>query len=126
MMKMYKKTTLLTLLLVCIGLSGCSVRMADLTVGSSKNFDLNSGNLKKGKRVIGEDLYPVILLPFGIPNIKTAMDNAIQKEPCAVGLSNVVINNIQHHFLVGQHGYSVEGDLIIDASQTECKNKVIK
>ncbi len=30
-----------------------------MAVGSSKNFDLNSGNLVKGKHVIGEDKCPV-------------------------------------------------------------------
>ena len=44
------------------------MRVADLTVGSTKNYDINSGPFIKGSRVTGEDLAPVILIPLGIPN----------------------------------------------------------
>ncbi len=43
-------------------LSGCTVRVADLTVASTKNYNLNSSKFLKGKRVMAEDSYPVILL----------------------------------------------------------------
>ena len=50
--------------------SGCTVRVADMTVGSTKNYNINSAMFVKGKRVTGEDTYPVVLVPFGIPNMK--------------------------------------------------------
>jgi hypothetical protein len=103
--------------------SGCTVRVADLTVASSKNFDLNSGKLVKGERVSGEDTYPVFILPFGVPNMKTAIDRAIESEKCAVGLSDVVLSHLSHSFIIGSVGMRAEGDLIIDKNQPGCENK---
>lgn len=116
-----KKSILIALSLLTI--SGCTVRVADLTVGSTKNYDINSGPFIKGSRVTGEDLAPVILIPLGIPNLKTAMDNAIQTDKCAVGLTDIVISQLNHAFIVGQIGYRVEGDLIVDTNISGCENK---
>ncbi|WP_259678784.1 hypothetical protein, partial [Klebsiella pneumoniae] len=76
-------------------LSGCTVRVADLTVASTKNYNLNGGKFYKGKRVTAEDSYPVIIFPLGIPNVKTAADRAIEKDRCAVGLSDVVVTQLK-------------------------------
>lgn len=86
--------------------------------------DINAGKFTKGVRVIGEDRYPVVIIPFGLPNIKTAMDNAIQKDHCAVGLSDVVMSQLNHSFLFGAIGYRVEGDLIIDNTLPGCANHI--
>lgn len=101
--------------------TGCSVRMADMTVASTKNYNLNSNQFVKGQRVIGEDKVPVVLFPLGIPNFKTAIDRAIEKDRCAVALSDVVITQLNQAFIVGQIGYRVEGTQVIDRSQPECK-----
>lgn len=110
----------LAMILGAIVMSGCTVRVADMTVGSTKNYNINAAKFVKGKRVTGEDTYPVILFPLGIPNVKTAMDNAIEQDKCAVGLSDVVVSQLNHSFLVGKIGYRIEGDLIIDATQPGC------
>ena len=103
-------------------LSGCTVRVADLTVASTKNYNLNSGKFIKGERVKAEDSYPVIIFPTGIPNVKTAADRAIEKNKCAVGLTDVVVNQLNHAFLFGKIGLEVEGDLIIDRALPGCEN----
>lgn len=118
-----KKIGLLIASLAILTTSGCTIRVADMTVGSSKNFDLNSGNLVKGKRVVGEDKYPVFIFPFGIPNVKTAMDRAIEQEKCAVGLTDLVVSQLNHSFIVGSIGMRVEGDLIIDKQKAGCEDK---
>lgn len=48
----------------------------------------------------------------------------IQKGKCAVGLSDVVMNQLNHSFLVGLVGYRVEGDLIIDTTLPGCASRV--
>lgn len=101
--------------------TGCAVRIADMTVASTKNYNINSNQFIKGQRVIGEDKVPVILFPLGMPNFKTAIDRAIEKNPCSVALSDVVITQLNQAFLVGQMGYRVEGTQIIDLSQPNCK-----
>ena len=47
----------------------------------------------KGPRVTGEDSAAVVLFPTGIPNVKEAAARAIEKDKCAVALSDVVIRN---------------------------------
>ena len=116
-----KKLTL-AIILSAVVISGCTVRVADMTVASTKNYNINASKFIKGKRVTGEDTYPVILFPLGIPNVKSAMDNAIEQDKCAVGLSDMVISQLNHSFLVGRIGYRTEGDLIIDTSQPGCGN----
>lgn len=103
--------------------SGCTVRVADMTVGSTKNYNINSGKFVKGSRVTGEDTYPVVLFPLGIPNVKTAVDRAIEKDKCAVGLSDMVISQLNHSFLIGSIGYRAEGNLIIDTSLSGCSGR---
>ena len=115
------KKAVLALIAATAVVSGCTVRVADMTVASTKNYNINSSKFVKGARVTGEDNYPVIIFPLGIPNIKTAMDNAIQKDKCAVGLSEVVMSQLNHSFLVGSIGYRVEGDLIVDTTRTGCE-----
>ncbi|MDM5069776.1 hypothetical protein ACK345_01460 [Aeromonas rivipollensis] len=102
-------------------LSGCTVRVADMTVGSTKNYNINGAKFVKGKRVTGEDSYPVVLFPLGIPNVKTAMDRAIEQDKCTVGLTDVVVTQLNHAFLFGSIGLRVEGDQIIDTTLQGCE-----
>jgi hypothetical protein len=115
------KKAVLAVITAAAIVSGCTVRVADMTVASTKNYNLNSSKFVKGARVIGEDNYPVIIFPTGIPNMKTAMDHAIQKDECAVGLTDVVMSQLNHSFLFGMIGFRVEGDLIIDTSRPGCE-----
>jgi hypothetical protein len=103
-------------------LSGCTVRVADLTVASSKNYNLNSTQFVKGKRVTAEDTYPVILFPTGIPNVKTAIDRAIEQDRCAVGLTDMVVSQLNHAFIFGKIGVRVEGNLLLDRTVAGCEN----
>ncbi len=116
---------LLGVLLVVAVASGCSVRVADMTVSSTKNYNINSGKFVKGERVTGEDRHAVVLFPLGIPNVKTAMDRAIEQDKCAVGLSDVVVTQLNHSFLIGTFGYRIEGNQIIDASQPGCEGRFV-
>ena len=110
-----------SMILTSVIFSGCSMRIADMTVASTKNYNLNSNQFVKGERVDGEDKVPVVLIPLGVPNFKTAVDRAIEKDRCAVALSDVVITQLNHAFLIGQIGYRVEGTQVIDRSQPECQ-----
>lgn len=119
-----KKLVVCCSAIACLLLSGCSVRVADMTVGSTKNVNMNSGKFVKGNRVKGEDKAAVVLFPLGIPNVKTAMDRAIEKDKCAVGLSDVVITQLNHSFIFGAIGYRVEGDLVIDQGKPGCESHI--
>lgn len=106
--------------LAALMVTGCSTRIADLTVVSTKNFNLNSGNLEIGSRVKGASTAPVVFFPLGQPNLKEAVDNAIEKDSCAVGLSDVVIYYNQYAFIFGSISISVKGNLILDKSLSGC------
>ncbi|WP_296281085.1 hypothetical protein [uncultured Acinetobacter sp.] len=116
-----RKLIIASLAMSILASSGCAIRMADMTVASTKNYNLNSNQFVKGQRVTGEDKVPVVLFPLGIPNFKTAIDKAIEKDRCAVALSDVVITQLNHAFIFGQIGYRVEGTQVIDRSQPECQ-----
>ncbi|MFV0574791.1 MAG: hypothetical protein ACK5NC_05165 [Vibrio sp.] len=112
------------ILLACLGLallSGCSARLTDMTLASTKSVNLNSGELVTGQRVKTEDMYPVFILPLGKPDMKNAIDKAIESDKCAIALSDVVVTSINHSFLIGQFGLEVEGNLILDKSRPGCE-----
>jgi hypothetical protein len=74
-------------------LSACSVRVADLTLVSTKNIDLTDVKLdaNKGSRYKGEDCKFMLLsvIPFGLPNIETAIDRALE-----AGHGNIMIDQV--------------------------------
>lgn len=120
------KKVVIAIMLGAVFSSGCTMRVADMTVGSTKNYNINSAQFVKGDRVKGEDKYPVIIFPIGIPNVKTAMDNAIEQHRCAVALTDVVVSQLNHSFLFGTVGYRIEGDLVLDAGQPGCESVAVK
>lgn len=100
-------------------LAGCSQRIADFTIMSSKNVDLSRGvDFKRlPTRVMGEDKKSMIIFfPTGIPNMKGAMDKAIESVPGAVGLVDGVVTEVNWYIpgLYGEYGYEVEGTPLID------------
>jgi len=113
-----KKMACLGLALAAIALTGCKTRITDFTVLSTKNVDLsNMASFTQGtQRVTGEDLYWMILVfPTGIPNLKEAIDRAIEQMPGCVALVDGVIYNYgAFYVLAGQMGFIVEGTPLID------------
>lgn len=99
--------------------SGCSQRLIDFTMISSKNIDLSqmSEFKRASQRAEGIDRTHIIFfIPTGVPNAKEALDKAIESVPGAVALVDGVIT---HHFwwipyIYGQSYYVVEGTPIID------------
>lgn len=112
------KLRTLCLLTSTLLLSACiaPTRIADLTLVSSKNYNINSKNFVRGERVSGTDVPDKMFAAFK-PNLKTAIDRAIEKNRCAVALSDVVISSYG-----GIEGpYLVEGTLILDRSLDGCE-----
>ncbi|HGY5111365.1 MULTISPECIES: hypothetical protein [Citrobacter] len=103
-------------------LSGCSQRVADLTVASTKNYNMNGGQFVTGNRVTGEDSSAIVIFPLGMPNVKEAADRAIEQNRCAVGLTNVVVEQYVYAFLFGVQGFTVEGNLVLDKTLPGCFN----
>ncbi|WP_261859045.1 hypothetical protein [Photobacterium sanguinicancri] len=117
-----KKITLSIVILSTLLLSGCAQRVVDFTLASTKNVELNNGNFVTGSRVIGKDTKAIVLFPMGVPSLKEASDQAIEKDKCAVALSNVTGDYEYFSFIFGYQKYQVEGDLVIDKSLPGCSN----
>lgn len=107
--KVRASITLLSVLgCMLFGLSGCTIRLGDFTVISSKNVKIPTA--VKGERVTGEDCVPVILLPIGIPNMEEAIDRAIESAgPEYDALVDAVVYSVQQAFIFGQICYKAEG-----------------
>lgn len=101
-------------------LAGCSWHIADMSVASTQHSAQDMRQIVKGQRVTGESYAPYVLVPLGMPNIKDALDQAIQSDHCAVGLSDVIVREQYYALLVGVVGYEVEGNLMIDANKPGC------
>lgn len=100
-------------------LTGCSTRMIDFTVISTKNIDwAKADSFKRGtSRVDGEDLiHLIIFIPTGVPNLKEAVDKAIESVPGAVALLDGVVTYKFWWipYIYGQQSYIVEGTPLID------------
>ncbi len=101
--------------------AGCTTRLVDFTMISSKNIDLSkAATFKRAKsRAEGEDMvHWIIFVPVGTPSAKEALDRAIESVPGAVALVDGVITG---HFwwipyIYGQQKYVVEGTPLIDPS----------
>lgn len=75
-----KKKSLILVLAVFLGTVGCiQQRLMDLTVVSTKQTRINVSKAGKGDRVEGEDrVYYLIFIPLGKPDLKEAIDRAIE------------------------------------------------
>jgi hypothetical protein len=117
---MTKKIGVATIALLAVIYSGCTTvtRIGDFTIVSSKNIDLTRGaDFKRGtNRVKGEDI--VVITGFTVPstpNMKTAIDRAIEYVPGAVALLDGVISQktVSYPFYT-KMGYVVEGTPLVD------------
>lgn len=92
--------------------SSCTSRLTDFTVISTKSVSLESTKLAKAsKRVKGVDkAHMILFIPLGAPNLKEAIDKAIEQYPGAVALADGVVKSKWMSFLLyGQTSYIVEG-----------------
>jgi hypothetical protein len=97
-------------IILVMTLCGCTTRMIDFTVLSSKNTEMRVPDAAKGERVRGMDSVPVIFVPIGMPSIKEAVDRAIEKAgPGYDALIDGVLYYKNLSFIFGTVQYTVEG-----------------
>ena len=108
---------LIPLLFGCfVLLGGCTFRVADLTLVSTKNVDLNNTSLdaRKGKRVKGEHCAFALLglIPFGVPNLEEAVDEALEKGKGNIMVDQVTYSTGAYYILLSQSFIEVEGTVL--------------
>ncbi|MBQ8257515.1 MAG: LysM peptidoglycan-binding domain-containing protein [Bacteroidaceae bacterium] len=117
---MKKFSFLMSLLVTMVLLSSCTHRVTDFTIISTRNVPLgkNATTLAKGDtRVKADDTTPIILyFPIGRPDMKEAIDKALEKYHGAVALADGVVYYRHWWFILfGQNSYIVEGTPIFEA-----------
>ena len=116
-------------LVFSVFMAGCSTRLGDFTLMSSRNVDLSQlGSYHRTKRTVkGTD--SIVKILFYIPvkktvNLKKALDHALSKVPGAEALVDVRFDYRHLNFLLFQiDGYVVSGTALVnpnlvDASET--------
>lgn len=111
---------ILVVLILFFAATGCSQRLIDFTIISSKNMDLSqAASFQRGQsRVKGEDAkHIIIFIPTGVPNAKEALDRAIESVPGAVALVDGVITSHWWYipYIYGKSWYVVEGTPLINS-----------
>jgi len=114
------------LILFAIFAAGCSQRLVDFTVVSTKNVDWSRAQsfTRAKSRAEGKDTaHIIIFIPTGIPNMKEAIDRAIESVPGAVALVDGVLYNKTFYIplIYGQNSYVIEGTPLIDPELTKAE-----
>lgn len=108
-------------------LGSCTHRLTDFTVISTKNVPIGASHseFKKGTtRVKGQHVaHTVLIIPLGTPNMKEAIDRAIEQTPGAIGLVDGVVKSSGWSCLFyGQNKYIVEGTPLFAVEEDERDN----
>ena len=116
---MKKFSFLMSLLVAMVLLSSCTRRITDFTIISTRNVPIGQKSAvleKAGSRVKGKDTaHSFLMLQFGLPNMKEAIDKALEKYYGAVALADgVVKSNWWSIFIYGQNSIIVEGTPIYE------------
>lgn len=105
-------------LVASLFMSSCSQRLLDFTLISTKNVNLKETHESSNFRVKGKDVrHTVLFIPFGTPDIKEAIDDAIEQTPGCVALENGVLKYKWWSILLyGQSRYIIEGTPVMKSS----------
>jgi hypothetical protein len=114
-----KKYVVFVLSTACLGMmsTGCTTRLVDFTAISTKNVDWSRAPTyqRKRGRVEGKDtVHILVFIPTGLPNMKEAIDRAIESVPGGVALVDGVVYSKGFWLLYGQSSYVVEGSVLVD------------
>lgn len=123
-----KKLFIAVVALLGLATQSCTDRLTDFTVISTKNVPIGNQptDLVRGTtRVKGVDKKPIILsIPIGSPNLKEAIDKAIEQCPGAIALADgVVKSKFLYFFFYGQNSYIVEGTPLYPADYQPSNNQ---
>ena len=85
-----KKTILY--IMASLFIFGCSQRLGDFSIMSTKNVDIGANYVKVEKNVQGKDMKPIyVVFPTGYPSIESAIDDALKKVNDSVIMTDVVL-----------------------------------
>lgn len=124
------KFSFIVIFVLALVLGSCTRRFLDFTMVSTKNVDLSKASTfeRSSVRASGEDgVYWVLWIPLGYPNLKEAVDRAIESTPGAVALvDGVVYSKGWWAILTGYSAYIVEGTPLLDPSLVSNQEEIGK
>ena len=92
--------------------TGCSTRVADFTIISTKNIDMDGNYELVESNVKGKDVTPIIVyIPIGSPSIENAIDDALNSVDGDIMTDVTVRSNIWWFVYFGTYTYVVVGDV---------------
>lgn len=107
-------------------LSGCTQRIMDFTVISTKNVEVGA-KYKKLKRVEGEDkTIWVLFIPIGSPNLEEAVDDCLKKGKGILLTDGVIKRTDWWAILYGEMAFTVIGDVWEKADVGDLNNPDIE
>ena len=118
-MRIKRKTSAMALASMGLLFAGCTTRLVDYTVISTKNIDwsrANSFQRAKGRTEGKDTAHIIIIIPTGVPNMKEAIDRAIESVPGGVALVDGVLSSNAWYipYIYGQSSYVIEGSVLVD------------
>jgi len=107
-------------------LTGCVSTLGRFTVISTKNIDWNRASEfnDSNQHVEGVDMCHIIIVwstkDYTKIKIENAIDNALQKVPGAIALTDAVLKQKAFFFpfIYGKYGFYIEGNIIVDPKYT--------
>ncbi len=95
--------------------SGCTTRVADMSIISTRNTTLDKVDLDSRPQVRGitgkDSSFIFLFIPFGVPHLEDAIDDALDK-----GNGDVMVDAVIHQqgwwFIVGQSSLKVKGTVV--------------
>lgn len=102
---------------------GCSQRIGDFTIISTKNVNIGGKYKKVDGRFVGEDSKGVFIgIPLGQPNLKTAVDNCIESGKGDLLTNAVIDGSYWSAIIYGQQTITVTGDVFVKAEISDLLN----
>jgi len=110
-MRRYASVVLLSFAALSVLLSGCVTRIADFTLMSTKNVSLGEKYVKIGRFEDSDLAWMILFIPTGFPNLKTAVDNLLDRNGGELATDVVISSKLLPLILANQTGYKVAGDV---------------
>lgn len=95
---------------------GCTTRLADLTVVSTRNVTLEKvdlDSLPQARGVVGKDSkFMFLFIPLGIPHLEDAIDDALDKGNGDIMTDAVLYSKVWSLLLIGENALEVKGNVV--------------
>jgi len=121
-MRFSRALSIIVVLGVMLGISGCSFRIGDFTAISTKNVAVSDKFVKVGRFADDDLAWSIVFIPLGFPNMKTAIDNLLDHNGGDLATNAVLTSYALPLIIVNQTGYKVEGDVWKKASMGDLMN----